>query len=98
MTERSATETGVVLSVRVTPRGGRDAILGWDPAAGVLHVRVSAPPLDGAANRAVAALLADRLSLRPRQIVLVGGASARDKRFCLFNLDAAELHHRLAVL
>ena len=95
MTERSAADAGVVLSVRVTPCGGRDDITAWDPAVGILHVRVSAPPVEGAANRAVAALLAERLGLRPRQIVLVGGATGRDKRFRLLDLDAAELHRRL---
>lgn len=68
------------IHVRVTPRSSREAIEGFD-ANGVLRVRVSAPPADGAANAAVARLLAKALGLPARDIVLVTGASARQKAF-----------------
>lgn len=68
------------IHVRVTPRSSREAIEGFD-ANGVLRVRVSAPPADGAANAAVARLLAKALGLPARDLVLVTGASARQKAF-----------------
>jgi uncharacterized protein (TIGR00251 family) len=68
------------LRVRVTPRASRDAVDGFD-AAGLLRVRVTAPPADGAANAAVAKLLAKALGLPPRDVVLVSGATAREKTF-----------------
>lgn len=68
------------IHVRVTPRSSREAIEGFD-ANGLLRVRVSAPPADGAANAAVARLLAKALGLPARDIVLVTGASARQKAF-----------------
>lgn len=68
------------IHVRVTPRSSREAIEGFD-ANGLLRVRVSAPPADGAANAAVARLLAKALGLPTRDIVLVTGASARQKAF-----------------
>ncbi len=68
------------LRVRVTPRASRDAIAGFDDA-GRLRIRVTAPPADGAANAAVTKLLAKALGLAPRDVVLVRGATSRDKVF-----------------
>lgn len=68
------------ISVRVTPRSSRDAVKGFLPG-GKLHVTVTAPPADGAANAAVTKLLAKALKLPPRDIVLVRGATSREKVF-----------------
>jgi uncharacterized protein len=83
------------LAVRVTARAVRDAIVDFD-ADGTLRVRVSAPPAKGAANAAVARLLAGALDLRVRDVVLVSGASSRQKQFEL-PLDLAEVRRRLQV-
>lgn len=71
------------LTVRVTPRGGRDAVEGWTTdAAGrpVLKVRVAAAASDGAANAAVIALLAKTLGRPKSALTLVAGQTARVKR------------------
>lgn len=85
------------LSVRLTPRGGRDAVIGVS-AEGVLHLRVAAPPVDGAANAACLILVAKILGLRPSQILLTAGETHRDKRFSVSGLTAEELAVRLAAL
>lgn len=79
--------------VRVTPRAARDGIDGFDPD-GVLRVRVTAAPADGAANAAVAKLLAKALDIPSRDVVLVSGATARQKLFEL-PLTLAEIGQRL---
>ena len=82
------------LSVRLTPRGGRDAIDGWAPGAGgrpLLKVRVSAPPADGAANAALIALLARTLGRPKRDLRIVAGAASRLKRVEIEGLTEAEL-------
>jgi hypothetical protein len=81
------------LMVRVTPRAARDGIDGFDPD-GVLRVRVTAAPADGAANAAVAKLLAKALAVPSRDIVLVSGATARQKMFDL-PLTLVEVGQRL---
>ena len=73
---------GLEIRVRVTPRGGRDALTLDD--AGAIHVRVTAPPEDGKANAAVRKLLARALGIAPSRLTLVGGATSRDK---LFRID-----------
>jgi uncharacterized protein YggU (UPF0235/DUF167 family) len=84
----------VRLAVRVTPRGGRDAVEGWMRDAegrAVLKLRVAAAAADGQANAAVVALLAKALG-RPRSAVrLVRGETARLKLLEVEGLDAAAL-------
>lgn len=81
------------LRVRVTARAARDSVAGFD-AAGVLHVRVSAAPVDGAANEALGALLAEALGLSRRDVALVAGARSREKAFEV-PVAEAELRARL---
>lgn len=90
--------TFLLLDVRVTPRGGQNAVIGWNEQTRVLLVRVSAAPVEGAANEAVARLLANALGLRPRQIELAAGKTTRNKRFRLTDLAPDDLAGRLAAL
>ena len=74
---------GVIVDVRLTPRGGRDAIEGIERRADgrvVLKARVRAAPFKGQANTALCRLLADVLDTAPRQVTLVAGSTARVKR------------------
>jgi uncharacterized protein len=76
-------DDGVVVDVRLTPRGGRDAIEGVERRAdgrAVLKVRVRAAPFEGAANEALCRLMAGVLHAAPRQVTLEAGATARVKR------------------
>lgn len=75
----SRAEPGARIAVRVTPRGGREALTLDD--AGGIHIRVTAPPEDGRANAAVRKLLAKALGIAPSRLTLIGGATARDKLF-----------------
>ena len=83
-----------MLSVRVQPRASSDAILGWRD--GSLRVRVTAPPVEGEANLAVARLLARALRVAPSAFAVIHGARARDKRVRVAGLDEAEVRSRLA--
>jgi len=67
----------VVLEVKVQPRSSRDAILGV--TGGVLRIALVAPPVDGAANDALVAFLAERLGVPKRAIEIVRGETARRK-------------------
>jgi uncharacterized protein (TIGR00251 family) len=77
------TADGVVVLVRLTPRGGRDAVEGVEALAdgrSVLKVRVRAAASEGEANAALIKLLAKTLGVPPRDVRLVAGATARLKR------------------
>jgi uncharacterized protein YggU (UPF0235/DUF167 family) len=77
-----ATPTGVAITARVTPRGGRDAIDGIEILSDgkpVLKLRVRAAPDDGEANRAVERLVAHSLDVPRRQVRIASGQTARIK-------------------
>jgi uncharacterized protein len=89
-----APRDGDLLRVRVQPRASRNEIVGWR-ADGALSVRVSAPPVEGAANTAVGALLAAALGVRTSTVSVVHGERGRDKTVRVDGLTLAEMKRRL---
>jgi len=65
------------LRVRVTARASRDELAGLRD--GVLHVRVSAPPVDGKANQSVCRLIARAVGVGKTSVRVVKGERSRDK-------------------
>jgi uncharacterized protein YggU (UPF0235/DUF167 family) len=86
----------VELTLRVTPRADADRVGPY--ADGLLRVRVTRPPADGEANRAVIRLVAGALGVPPSTLTLVAGARSRTKRYAVSGLSAAELVARLSTL
>ena len=68
--------------VRLTPKGGRDAIEGWAEGPDgkrYLKARVAAPPEDGKANEALVRLIAKALDVGKTRVRIVSGAASRMK-------------------
>ena len=63
---------------------------------GALRVRLAAPPVGGAANRALIAYLAGVLGAPKRDLALAGGERGRDKLVRIRGLSPAEVRRRLA--
>lgn len=85
---------GVALTVRLTPRGGRDAIDGIEVLSDgrcVLKARVRAPASEGEANAELIRLIARALGVAPRSVTLAAGATARIKRLTIAGEGAAIL-------
>ena len=82
----------VMLSLRVTPRAHRETLT---VEQGQLRVRLRAAPVDGAANDALIALLAERTGLPRRDITLLRGATARLKQLAIAGQTADSLRQRL---
>lgn len=83
----------LIVSVRVTPRARRNALAFEDD---ILRAWLMAPPVEGAANAALLALLAQRLGLPKRAVTLVRGESSREKVVAIEGISAEELSRRLA--
>ena len=89
----SAARGALTITVRVTPRASRDALTIEN---GQLRARLRAAPVDGAANAALVALLAERLRLPRRAIAITHGETARVKRLSIVGLTVEELRQRIA--
>jgi len=90
----------VSFHVRLTPKGGRDAVEGWETASdGSEHLkaRVRAVPEDGKANTALIALLAKTLAVPKSTVRIASGATARLKKIEIAG-DANTLAIRLEEL
>lgn len=83
----------VTIDVRVIPRARRSEIAGTRDNA--ILVRLSAPPVDGAANKALVELLAEALAVPRAAITIISGETSRSKRVAIAGLTDADLVTRL---
>jgi uncharacterized protein YggU (UPF0235/DUF167 family) len=91
---------GVVISCRLTPKGGRDAIEGVAALAdgtNVLVARVRVAAEDGRANRALCELLASALGVSISRVKIIAGGKSRIKRVAVAG-DPKALVERLCIL
>ena len=82
-----------VLRVRVIPRAKRSEVAGM--RGDVWLIRLQAPPVEGAANEALIAMLAKLLGVPKRDVTIVAGERSREKRVRVANLDPAVAQRRL---
>jgi uncharacterized protein (TIGR00251 family) len=90
-----AADGEVLVHVKVVPGASKDEVVG--PHGDRLKVRVSAAPEDGRANRALLELLAERLSVSPRALRLVRGATSPAKSVGVRGVPLATLAQRLGL-
>lgn len=84
---------GSVLSLTVAPRSSRTAFEG-DSTSG-LRVRLTAPPVDGAANAMLIKVLSEALQLPRSRLKILSGETGRKKRILLMGMSAQDAHLRL---
>jgi len=65
---------------------------------GVLQARVTAPPVDGKANRSLCKLIAKRAGVAPSRVSVVRGEKSRDKLIRVEGIDSAALQKTLATI
>ena len=99
MTPIQVTPDGIILTVRLTPKGGRDQIDGVEidtDGRPYLKIRVSAPPVDGAANKALIKFLSKSLGLPKSAIRFQSGETARLKRLTITG-EASAIREKLGL-
>jgi len=82
------TPTGIRLRVRVQPRASRTEIAG--PYGNAVKVRLAAPPVDGAANEALAGFIARHLGVPRSAVRIESGATSRSKIIDVDGIDLAD--------
>jgi uncharacterized protein len=88
--------TDMALSVRVIPRAAKSAVAGKRGDA--ILIRLSAPPVEGAANDALVEFLAKALGVPRRRVSIVSGEKSRDKRVAVEGLSDADVSGRLSAI
>ena len=69
--------SGVTFSVRVVPRSSRNQIVGVE--SGALKIKLTAPPVEGAANAALIEFVAEWLGVKRSAVSIISGDKARNK-------------------
>lgn len=77
---------GILLSVRVIPRSSRSEIVGEHNDA--LKIKLTAPPVEGAANFELISLLAKFFAVSKSNIEIIGGAASKNKQILLRQINA----------
>jgi len=87
------TDDGVILRIKVQPRASRDEVVGVQGDA--LKVRITAPPVEGAANTHLLTVLAKQLGIPRGRLELRTGSTSRLKSITIQGISAAEVRRRL---
>ncbi len=87
------TQEGVIVAVYVQPRASRDEVVGMHGDA--FRVRLTASPVEGAANRRCREFFAKLLGVPKSDVALVSGDKSRHKRVLIRGVDAAAVLGRL---
>ena len=83
----------VLLPVTVQPRASRNAVAGLH--GNTLKLRLTAPPVEGAANAACLRLLTDLLGVSRARLSIIRGMKARQKLICITEMSVDTLRTRL---
>ena len=84
------TDQGVILAIRVQPRASNNEIIA-DLADEQLKGRITAPPVDSAANKALTKFIANSLDVPSRTVSLIRGDKNRSKVLFIANTDVASV-------
>ena len=87
------TTRGVSLTLTITPRAGRDQVVGL--AGDAIKIRLKAPPVEGRANEALLDFLATRLAVPHSALAILTGATGRHKVIQVTGINAELVAQRL---
>ena len=85
--------SGYILPIHVSAGAGSDAIRGEHD--GKVKISVTAPPQDGKANKAICAVIADKLDISGRNVKIVSGQKSREKQVLIENVSKDKLEQLL---
>ena len=89
-------EAAIFLKIHLRPRASRDAICGLHGDA--IKVKLTAPPVEGKANKALQRFIAEKLNLSSSQVEIVAGQRSREKILKIAGISRAEVEKALGIL
>jgi uncharacterized protein (TIGR00251 family) len=93
VTGTRAPERETILAISVQPRASTNTVVGW--TGETLKIKLTAPPVEGAANAACLAFLADLLDLPSSRLTLIRGERSRHKLVRIAGLTKEDVRTRL---
>jgi len=85
----------VLLTLHIQPGAKKTEVVGLHGAA--LKIRLASPPVDGKANAALIAFIAEKLGIAKAQVSLVSGQTSRSKRVAIASVSASEVEQKLSL-
>ncbi len=79
-------ETYTDIDVRIIPKSSKNEIIGGD----IIKIKVTSPPVDGKANKAVVDLLAKQLKVSKKDIQIISGEKSRNKKIRIYGISRSE--------
>ena len=86
---------GAALAIKVQPKSARNEIAAVMDD-GTVKIRLTAPPVDGKANKALIKFLSKLLDVPQSDINIVAGAKGRKKLVSIMNMDTESIHAKIA--
>jgi hypothetical protein len=93
--KQKPTEISATLTVRIQPRSSKNGVLRRED--GSLKIRLTAPPVDGAANEALVEFLSKTLSVSKSAVEIVSGHTSREKRVKISGMGEADITRLLNI-
>lgn len=93
--KQKQTDVSATLSVRIQPRSSKNGVTRMED--GSLKIRLTAPPVDGAANEALVTFLSDTLSISKSQVEIVSGLTGRQKVVRVSGISEADVTRLLNI-
>lgn len=87
--KQKRTDASATFAVRIQPRASKNGVSRMQ--VGSLKIRLTAPPVDGAANEALVRFLSDSLSVGRSQVEIVSGHTSREKRVKITGMSEADV-------
>ncbi len=87
--QKANAQEAVTLSVRIQPRASKNELMLLE--GGTIKIRLTAPPVDGAANEALARFLADTFSVAKSQVEIVSGHTSKNKIVRISSIDQTDV-------
>jgi uncharacterized protein len=87
--QQKQTEISATIAVRIQPRSSKNSVDRMED--GSLKIRLTAPPVDGAANEALVKFLSDTLAVSKSHIEIVSGHTSREKRVKVVGKSEADV-------
>ena len=85
----SVSNGALIVDVRVTPRASRSEVVGMQ--GGMLKVRLTSPPVNGAANEELVKLIAKTFGVPKRDVEIITGQTSKSKRLRISNVSQRSL-------